>query len=324
VAVIRVTDHPQLHFTFAWAVQPRPGRSDSRNTKRPFLCCLLLTTPTTASCQFRTLDRSFAAQGLHRKALATQQDAAIHETCEVGHPHYSHIHPTQANELFRRHHYDLTKTFELLVGKAPNQQRFTVYHDLLVQRSEFFRAARSSRWTKEGKPTTLDDYNPEVFSTYLYCLYFGASAVKDRLNSIVEDNPRPKSSDSTSSERSNTTAVDETVPSDNGKKITENIFDKGLCKDDDKKGESQERGKQTVVGGIDAILNMKGAQTPMRLPPSFLSAMSVVRQENRSSGVRSRSPARSKTCASSNAPKPAVAKASVTLNSQPSKTAPGL
>jgi hypothetical protein len=324
VAVIRVTDHPQLHFTFAWAVQPRPGRSDSRNTKRPFLCCLLLTTPTTASCQFRTLDRSFAAQGLHRKALATRQDAAIHETCEVGHPHYSHIHPTQANELFRRHHYDLTKTFELLVGKAPNQQRFTVYHDLLVQRSEFFRAARSSRWTKESKPTTLDDYNPEVFSTYLYCLYFGASAVKDRLNSIVEDNPRPKSSDSTSSERSNTTAVDETVPSDNGKKITENIFDKGLCKDDDKKGESQERGKQTVVGGIDAILNMKGAQTPMRLPPSFLSAMSVVRQENRSSGVRSRSPARSKTCASSHAPKPAVAKASVTLNSQPSKTAPGL
>ena len=73
--------------------------------------------------------------------------------------------------------YDLTSTFDVLVGKEPNQQRFTVYHDLLTQRSEFFRVARLVRWTDSGKPTTLDDHEPEVFSAYLHCIYFGAAGL---------------------------------------------------------------------------------------------------------------------------------------------------
>ena len=93
----------------------------------------------------------------------------------------------QADNLVRRHHYDLTKTFDVLVGKEPNHQRFTVHHDLLVQRSEFFKAARSSRWTQPNQPTTLDDHDPETFSTYLHCLYFGVDAIKDRLNVIAEE-----------------------------------------------------------------------------------------------------------------------------------------
>lgn len=40
------------------------------------------------------------------------------------------------------HRYNLTKSFDVLVGKEPEQQRFTVYHDLVTQRSEFFRAGR--------------------------------------------------------------------------------------------------------------------------------------------------------------------------------------
>jgi len=74
----------------------------------------------------------------------------------------------------------------VLVGKEPNQQRFTVHHDLLVQRSEFFKAARSSRWTEADQPTTLVDHDPETFSTYLHCLYFGVDAIKDRLSLVAE------------------------------------------------------------------------------------------------------------------------------------------
>jgi RNA recognition motif-containing protein len=92
----------------------------------------------------------------------------------------------QADSLIHRLHYDLTKTFDVLVGKEPNQQRFTVHHDLLVQRSEFFKAARSSRWTQADRPTNLEDHDPETFSTYLHCLYFGADAIKDRLSVIGE------------------------------------------------------------------------------------------------------------------------------------------
>lgn len=72
------------------------------------------------------------------------------------------------------------------MGKEPKQQRFTVHHDFLVQRSEFFKAARSSSWTQADEPNILDDHDPEDFSTYLHCLYFGVEGIKDRISSIAE------------------------------------------------------------------------------------------------------------------------------------------
>lgn len=61
----------------------------------------------------------------------------------------------------------------MLVGTEANQRRFTVYHDLVTNRSEFFRAARSERWTKDpSKPAELKDHEPEIFATYLHCVYF--------------------------------------------------------------------------------------------------------------------------------------------------------
>jgi hypothetical protein len=69
--------------------------------------------------------------------------------------------------------YDLTTTFTVLVGAKPHRQRFTVHHDLITQRSEFFRAARSLCWTEPGKVTRLVDDDPHVFSAYLSCVYFG-------------------------------------------------------------------------------------------------------------------------------------------------------
>jgi hypothetical protein len=70
--------------------------------------------------------------------------------------------------------YDLTSTFSVVVGAKPHRQRFTVHHDLITQRSEFFRAARSLCWTEPGKVTRLVDDDPYLFSAYLSCLYSGA------------------------------------------------------------------------------------------------------------------------------------------------------
>jgi hypothetical protein len=92
----------------------------------------------------------------------------------------------QADSFIHRHHYDLTKTFDVLVGKEPNQKRFTVYYDLLVQRSESFKAARSSRWAQADRPTNLEDHDPETFFTYLHCLCFGIDAIQDRFGVIGE------------------------------------------------------------------------------------------------------------------------------------------
>lgn len=98
----------------------------------------------------------------------------------------------------------------MLVGKGPHQKRFTVYQDLLVQRSDFFKTARSSRWTEPDKPTTLGDHDPEVFSTYLHRLYFGAEAIKDRLSTITEPDNDDSDDDSSGdgSSDSDTPAAD--------------------------------------------------------------------------------------------------------------------
>ena len=91
-----------------------------------------------------------------------------------------------ADDVFR---YDLTRTFEVLVGKKPNQQRFTVYHDLLTQRSEFSQAARSERWNHDPtKPTILDDVSEEVFSAYLHCVNWGAEYLTSLVQPMLDEN----------------------------------------------------------------------------------------------------------------------------------------
>jgi len=76
--------------------------------------------------------------------------------------------------------FDLSRTFDIVAGKNPlPQQRFTVHTKVLTERSEFFRAARSSRWLAElAKPVDLEDDDPEVFSANLECVYFGIEAIK--------------------------------------------------------------------------------------------------------------------------------------------------
>lgn len=71
--------------------------------------------------------------------------------------------------------YDLSDTFDVIVGQADlDQQRFTLHTDVFTKRSEFFRVARSPEWLVDpSKPVDLQDDDPEVFSAYMNCAYFG-------------------------------------------------------------------------------------------------------------------------------------------------------
>jgi hypothetical protein len=71
---------------------------------------------------------------------------------------------------------NMESTFDVLVGKGLLQKRFTLHNDVFLPRSEFFRAARSAAWKKDAQePTTLnnDDDTPEVFASYMRCVYLG-------------------------------------------------------------------------------------------------------------------------------------------------------
>jgi hypothetical protein len=87
---------------------------------------------------------------------------------------------TSATDLSLRYDLDSHSTFDVLAGKAPSpQRRFTVHHNLFTQRSEFFRAARSSQWlTDPAKPVDLEDDDPEIVSAYLSFVYFGNEVLR--------------------------------------------------------------------------------------------------------------------------------------------------
>ena len=63
---------------------------------------------------------------------------------------------------------------EVLVG--PEKKLFTVHQDIMCDRSPFFRAACSERWQQGSKAIELLDHDPEIFDTYLLCVY------KDKIN----------------------------------------------------------------------------------------------------------------------------------------------
>lgn len=79
----------------------------------------------------------------------------------------------------------LHKNFEVLVGRGPEQQLFPVFYDVVVPRSEFFRAARSDRWTKADVPTLLEEENPVTFADYMSYVYF-AHRERDRPHDNME------------------------------------------------------------------------------------------------------------------------------------------
>ena len=75
--------------------------------------------------------------------------------------------------------YDLTNTFDIIVGKAPSSQRFTVHTDVLTSHSNFLKAAHKPEWLADRtKPVYLSDEEPDVFSRYFNCVYSGSDAIK--------------------------------------------------------------------------------------------------------------------------------------------------
>jgi hypothetical protein len=85
----------------------------------------------------------------------------------------------------------------VLVGATSDQQSSTVYHDIATKRSDFFRVARSSRWTDPKKPTELVDDQPSAFHAYLHCLYFDEKVFLGRKTEAhAADNSNDNSSSS--------------------------------------------------------------------------------------------------------------------------------
>ena len=84
---------------------------------------------------------------------------------------------------------DFKETFQVLTGQHPNQQCFTVHREFFTQRSKFLEAASSSRWKcGTGKPVDLTEHEPEVFASYMQCVYLGSVTVPD-LPVYTEDRP---------------------------------------------------------------------------------------------------------------------------------------
>ncbi|GAB7330531.1 hypothetical protein MBLNU13_g02125t1 [Cladosporium sp. NU13] len=107
----------------------------------------------------------------------------------------------------KRPKYDLANTFEVVVGKEPFSQRFTVYSNVLTPRSDFFKAARKSEWLSDPtKPVDLQNEDPEVFSRYLNCVYFGTNALQ--LDADAPEDDRSDSGDDNEDEEEEELGLD--------------------------------------------------------------------------------------------------------------------
>ena len=66
------------------------------------------------------------------------------------------------------------ENFDILVGKHPDQQSFTLPKELFNRRSGFMKAARSDAWIKTPSDITeLADFDADIFQSYLQCVYTG-------------------------------------------------------------------------------------------------------------------------------------------------------
>lgn len=106
------------------------------------------------------------------------------------------------------HRHSFLDTLEVLVGTAPNQERFIVHYDIVAKRSEFFRAARSERWTPGTKPTDLHEHDPETFDRYLHCVYHNELPVRpDPVGELPPDADRIRNPNEYREQQSQRTAA---------------------------------------------------------------------------------------------------------------------
>jgi hypothetical protein len=62
-----------------------------------------------------------------------------------------------------------------------------LHREPFARRSKFLKAASSDRWTS-GEPVDLTEHEPEVFASYMKCVYYGSVTVPE-LPGHVADNP---------------------------------------------------------------------------------------------------------------------------------------
>lgn len=85
--------------------------------------------------------------------------------------------------ITNRSRFDFNETFEVLTGEQPNQKSFTVHRQPFTERSKFLEAASSSRWNSgTSKPVDLTEHKPEVFASYMQCVYHGSVPIPELPN----------------------------------------------------------------------------------------------------------------------------------------------
>ncbi|OQO08934.1 hypothetical protein B0A48_05824 [Cryoendolithus antarcticus] len=76
-----------------------------------------------------------------------------------------------ANRFFHKT-TDYSKKFEVLVGQGSDQKTHMLPSDVFLPRSNFFRAAKSGRWSAGDAPVDLTDHTTEISNAYMHCVYF--------------------------------------------------------------------------------------------------------------------------------------------------------
>jgi hypothetical protein len=96
--------------------------------------------------------------------------------------------PEPIASITNRSRFNFNEIFEVLTGEKPNQKCFTVHRQPFTERSKFLEAATSSRWTSgTKKPVDVTEHAPEVFASYMQCIYHGSVSVPE-LPEYSDDN----------------------------------------------------------------------------------------------------------------------------------------
>jgi hypothetical protein len=89
--------------------------------------------------------------------------------------------------------FDKSTLLTVIVGKAPNQEDFSVHEGIICTRSEFFRRAMNGNWAEsEERVVKLPDDDPEIFAAYINLVYTN--------NVATNETKEPKTTDQLSDE----------------------------------------------------------------------------------------------------------------------------
>jgi hypothetical protein len=74
--------------------------------------------------------------------------------------------------------YILEDNFEVFVGKPSKSKRFTIHTNVFASCSGILAVVQESEPGTEKKPAELGSEEPELFQSYLNCMYFGSETLE--------------------------------------------------------------------------------------------------------------------------------------------------